>query len=186
MMQHLFQGIQYLIQEGIISVSSSASSDSKNEGIPSWIKNNADWWSQGAISDNDFLKGIEYLVENGIISVSSGNETLQIGGVDLSHASPVFGETDAPVTIIEFGDYQCPNCQKWFLNTKPDIVTNYIDTGKANLYFVDLAFLGDDSLTASAATYCAEEQGLYWEYHSYLYSNQRGIDGGWADVASLH
>ena len=178
-------GIQYLIQEGIISVSSSSSSDSKNEKIPNWIKNNADWWSQGAISDNDFLKGIEYLVENGIISVSSGNETLEIGGVDLSQASPVFGDVDAPVTIIEFGDYQCPNCQKWFLNTKPDIVTNYIDTGKANLYFVDLAFLGDDSLTASAATYCAEEQGLYWEYHSYLYLNQRGIDGGWADVASL-
>ena len=38
-------------------------------------------------------------------------------------------------------------------------MTNYIDTGKANLYFVDLAFLGDDSLTASAATYCADEQG---------------------------
>ena len=180
-------GIQYLIQEGIISVSSSSSGDSKNEGIPNWIKNNAGWWSEGAISDNDFLKGIEYLVENGIISVSSSsdNETLEIGGVDLSQASPVFGEVDAPVTIIEFGDYQCPNCQKWFLNTKPDIVTNYIDTGKANLYFVDLAFLGDDSLTASAATYCAEEQSLYWEYHSYLYSNQRGIDGGWADVASL-
>ena len=180
-------GIQYLIQEGIISVGSSSSDDSKNEGIPNWIKNNAGWWSEGAISDNDFLKGIEYLVENGIISVSSSsdNETLEIGGVDLSQASPVFGEVDASVTIIEFGDYQCPNCQKWFLNTKPDIVTNYIDTGKANLYFVDLAFLGDDSLTASAATYCAEEQSLYWEYHSYLYSNQRGIDGGWADVASL-
>ena len=181
-------GIQYLISEGIIFVSSTtAGSDSKNEGIPNWIKNNADWWSQGVISDNDFLTGIEYLVENGIISVlpPSNSEKLEIGGVDLSYASPVFGDDDAPVTIIEFGDYQCPNCQKWFLNTKPDIVTNFIDTGKTNLYFVDLAFLGDDSLTASAATYCAEEQGFYWEYHSTLYSNQRGIDGGWADVSSL-
>ena len=183
-------GIQYLISEGIISVSSTtAGSDSKSEGIPKWIKNNAHWWSQGAISDNDFLTGIEYLVENGVISVSSSSssstEKLEIGGVNLSFASPVFGEDDAPVTIIEFGDYQCPNCQKWFLNTKPDIVTNFIDTGKANLYFVDLAFLGDDSLTASAASYCAEEQGLYWEYHSSLYSNQRGIDGGWADIPSL-
>ena len=51
---------------------------------------------------------------------------------------------------------------------------------------MDLAFLGDDSLTASAATYCAGEQGKYWEYHSYLYLNQRGIDGGWADSSSLH
>jgi protein-disulfide isomerase len=175
-------GIQFLIQEEIISVSA-VSSEAKSDDIPKWIKSNADWWSQGLITDNDFLKGIEFLVENGIISVFG--DPLSIGGVDLSQASPIFGSVDSPVTIIEFGDYQCPNCQKWFLNTKPDIVTNYIDTGKANLYFVDLAFLGDDSLTAAAATYCAGEQERYWDYHSYLYSNQRGIDGGWADASSL-
>ena len=54
-----------------------------------------------------------------------------------------------------------------------------------DLYFVDVAFLGNDSLPASSATYCAEEQGMYWEYHSYLYSNQRGIDSGWANTDSL-
>jgi len=180
-------GIQFLIREEIISVSSQ-STKSGNDEIPGWIKNNADWWAKGLISDDDFLKGIEYLVENGIISVAADETSeskLNIGGVDLSQASPMFGSSDADVTIIEFGDYQCPNCKKWFLNTKPDILTNYIDTGKANLYFVDLAFLGDDSLPAAAATYCADEQGLYWEYHSYLYSHQRGIDSGWADHSSL-
>ena len=180
-------GIQFLIQEEIISVSSQ-STESGNDEIPGWIKNNADWWAKGLISDDDFLKGIEYLVENGIISVAatmSESKSLSIGGVDLSQASPMFGSADADVTIIEFGDYQCPNCKKWFLNTKPDIVTNYIETGKANLYFVDFAFLGDDSLTAAVATYCADEQGIYWDYHSYLYSNQSGIDGGWANYSSL-
>ena len=139
------------------------------------------------ITDNDFLTGIAYLVENGIISTTKTSESkpLSIGGVDLSQASPIFGSSDAKVTIIEFGDYQCLNCKKWFLNTKPDILTNYINTGKANLYFVDLAFLGDDSLPAAAATYCANEQGLYWDYHSYLYSNQRGIDSSWTDYSSL-
>ena len=64
-------GIQYLIKERIISVSSSSSSANENttQEIPDWIKNNADWWSQEMISDNDFLKGIEFLVENGIITV---------------------------------------------------------------------------------------------------------------------
>jgi len=62
-------GIQYLIKEGIISVSSSQSVENNSGEIPKWIKNNADWWSQGAISDNDFLKGIEFLVKNGIIQV---------------------------------------------------------------------------------------------------------------------
>jgi len=156
--------------------------------VPAWVKNNAEWWAKGLISDDDFLKGIEYLVENGIISISgtmSESKPFNIGAVDLSQASPIFGSADAEVTIIEFGDYQCPNCKKWFLNTKPDIVTNYIDTGKANLYFVDFAFLGDDSITSAIATYCADEQGLYWDYHSHLYSNQSGIDGGWANYSSL-
>jgi hypothetical protein len=64
-------GIQYLIKEGIITIpeTSAASETTDDQEIPSWIKNNADWWSQGLISDNDFLKGIQFLVENGIIKV---------------------------------------------------------------------------------------------------------------------
>ena len=109
----------------------------------------------------------------------------QIGTVNTSLGSPVLGTSDAPITIIEFGDYQCSNCKKWFLDTKPDIVTNYIDTRKVKLVFVDIAFLGKDSGPASIATYCAEEQGRYWDYHGFLYSNQLSIDNGWANSDSL-
>ena len=109
----------------------------------------------------------------------------QVGNVNTSLASPVLGSASAPVTIIEFGDYQCSNCKKWFLDTKPDIMTNYIETGKANLIFVDIAFLGQDSIPASRATYCAEDQVKYWDYHAFLYSNQMSIDNGWANVDSL-
>ena len=93
------------------------------------------------------------------------------GTVNTSMSSPILGSPDAPVTIIEFGDYQCPSCKKWFLDSKPQIISNLIDTGKANLIFIDIALLGKDSLPASAATYCAEEQGQYWNYHDLLYSN---------------
>ena len=182
-------GIQFLINEEIIAISSTVvDSENTSDTIPAWIKSNADWWSQGLISDDDFLKGIKFLVENGIISVETEKPNpnfFEIGGVDLSQASPILGSDDAMVTIIEFGDYQCPKCKQWFVNTKPELVTNYIDSGIVNLYFVDIAFLGNDSLTASSATYCAEEQGMYWEYHSYLYSNQRRIDSGWANTDSL-
>jgi len=109
----------------------------------------------------------------------------QVGDVNTSLGSSLLGSASAPVTIIEFGDYQCPNCKIWFLSTKPDIVTNYIDMGKANLIFVDIAFLGKDSMPAARATYCAEEQGRYWDYHAFLYSNQMGVDNGWADIDSL-
>ena len=64
-------GIQYLIKEEImqIPVTEEIGTLTETEEIPSWIKNNADWWSQGLISDDDFVKGIQYLVENGIIVV---------------------------------------------------------------------------------------------------------------------
>jgi hypothetical protein len=64
-------GIQYLIKEGIMTIPEtvkSTTTDGSHE-IPAWIKNNADWWSQGMISDDDFVKGIQFLVENGIITV---------------------------------------------------------------------------------------------------------------------
>ena len=108
-----------------------------------------------------------------------------IGGVDLSMASPIRGSPDAKITIIEFGDYQCPKCYSWFTKEKPKIESQYISTGKANLVFVDLSFLGSDSDSASIASYCADEQGKYWQYHSTLYKNQGGIQSGWASNANL-
>ena len=64
-------GIQFLIKEGIISVprSSSPLETEVSDGVPGWIKNNASWWAQGLLTDDDFLKGIQYLVEHGIIRV---------------------------------------------------------------------------------------------------------------------
>jgi len=186
--QTFVSGIQFLIKEKIITVTSSPESSEKTNEIPEWIKNNANWWSEGLITDDDFLKGIEFLVSNGIISVEAtvfNSENLQIGEVDLSNASPALGSKDAPITIIEFGDYQCPNCKNWFDNTKSEIITDYVETGKVKLYFVDAAHLGSDSISAARASYCAEDQEQYWDFHDYLYSKAAGIQNGWADVESL-
>ena len=64
-------GIQFLIKEGILNVpqTNSASPQEGNTGIPGWIKSNAEWWAQGLLTEDDFLKGIQYLVEKGIIRV---------------------------------------------------------------------------------------------------------------------
>ncbi len=110
----------------------------------------------------------------------------QHGTISTAMGSPILGNLDAPVTIVEFGDYQCHQCYNWFHNTKPLIKDNYIESGKANLIFVDLAFLGRDSPKAAQATYCAEDQGMYWQYHEILYNNQESqIDGGWANTERL-
>jgi len=139
--------------------------------------------------------GIAAVVIIAIIASASvsqtGNEALNLdmgqthGTVSTAMGSPILGSDLAPITIIEFGDYQCEQCYNWYHNTKDSIVQNYIETGKANLIFVDLAILGRDSPKAAAATYCAEEQGKYWEYHDLLYNFQEGVDSGWANSERL-
>ena len=125
-------------------------------------------------------------------SFSSSSETVNLdmernhGTVSTAMGSPILGDPTAPVTIVEFGDYQCHQCYNWFHNTKPAITEQYIETGKANLIFVDLAFLGRDSIPAAMASYCAEDQGMYWQYHDMLYNAQESkIDSGWANSERL-
>ena len=123
---------------------------------------------------------------------SSTNETFDVdmtrthGSISTAMGSPILGDPLAPVTIVEFGDYQCHQCHNWFVNTKPMIMRDYIETGKANLVFVDFAFLGKDSPKAAQATYCADDQNMYWEYHGTLYTSQESkIDNGWANTERL-
>ena len=107
--------------------------------------------------------------------------------INLENGSPALGSESAPITIVEFGDYQCEACYAWFHHTRDTLIDNYIETGKAKLVFVDLPFLGRDSITAAQASYCAEDQGKYWEYHSILYTFQDGHpDSGWADRDRLN
>lgn len=132
----------------------------------------------------------------GIIAVIAGiiGVVAATGGVDLSptkttmntnNGSPILGSESAPVTIIEFGDYQCPFCQKWNTQTKPLIEQSYIDSGKVKLIYIDLPIVGADSLKAHASSYCADEQGLYWKYHDHLYKNQGHENDGWARAEKL-
>ena len=98
---------------------------------------------------------------------------------------PILGSQTATVTIVEIGDYQCPACKSWFDNTRQDIIENYVDTGKANLVFIDMPFIGADSVSAAEATYCADDQGMYWDYHVKLYQFQQHENDGWANIDRL-
>ena len=107
--------------------------------------------------------------------------------INLENGSPPLGSESARITIVEFGDYQCEACYAWFHNTRDTLIDNYIETGKAKLVFVDLPFLGRDSPKAAQASYCAEDQEKYWEYHTILYTFQDGHpDSGWADRDRLN
>lgn len=103
----------------------------------------------------------------------------------LANASPVLGNPDAKVTLVEFGDYQCHFCNVFFHETEGQIITDYVDTGKVKMVFKDYNIIGPDSVTASHGAHCANNQGMFWEYHDTLYSHWTGENNGWASYENL-
>lgn len=88
------------------------------------------------------------------------------------------GDPKAPVTVIEFGDFQCPFCGRYAADTAPQVEQQYIKAGKVRFGFVNFAFLGSESTWAAEAAECAADQNQYWEYHDKLYSSQSGENQG--------
>jgi len=102
------------------------------------------------------------------------------------NASPILGDLNAPLTMIEFGDYQCTFCKKFFHETEESIITNYVETGKVKILFKDFIVVNDDSVNAASAAHCANDQKMFWQYHSTLYNNWDGEGTGWASSEQLH
>ncbi|MBU0460332.1 MAG: thioredoxin domain-containing protein [Nanoarchaeota archaeon] len=85
----------------------------------------------------------------------------------------VKGNPDATVTIVEFSEFQCPFCAKFFQETYPLIIKNYVDTGKVNYVFRDFPLdFHQNAQKAAEAAECAGEQDKYYEMHDYLFTNQ--------------
>jgi len=99
--------------------------------------------------------------------------------------SPVLGDPNAPITILEWGDYQCTFCYKFHQETLNKIDEEYIKTGKVKIIFKDFPLNGPDSKLAAEATYCAHDQNKYWQYHNQLYENWAGERTGWITIEAL-
>ena len=103
----------------------------------------------------------------------------------IKNGSPIMGNIDAPITILEWGDYQCTYCYKFHQNTLEVINEEFIKTGKVKIIFKDYPLNGPDSKLAAEASYCAQDQQKYWEYHNELYDNWGGERTGWITRESL-
>ncbi|MBS3155475.1 DsbA family protein [Candidatus Woesearchaeota archaeon] len=89
---------------------------------------------------------------------------------------PMEGNKNAPVTIVEFSDFQCPFCGKFYKEVFPEIETKYIKTGKVRLVFRDYPLgFHEFAQKASEAAECADEQGKFWQYHNKLFENQDAL-----------
>lgn len=89
------------------------------------------------------------------------------------------GDPNAPITITEYSDFQCPYCRIFFENTEALLMEQYVDTG--TVYFVYKSvgeFIGAESKIAAEAAYCAGDQGKFWEMHDIIFANQTGENVG--------
>ena len=102
-----------------------------------------------------------------------GKSIDEAGGVG---TLPVKGDENAPVTIIEFSDYQCPACRGYNQEIFPKIEEEYINTGKAKYYFRDFPLSYHQyAQKAAEASRCANDQGKFWEYHSKVFESQETL-----------
>ena len=101
------------------------------------------------------------------------------------NGSPIMGESNAKITIVEFGDYQCTFCYKFHKNTLNEIYNKYIQTGQIKYVYKDYPLNGSDSILAAEASYCADDQNKYWLYHDELFENWAGEKTGWINKNSL-
>lgn len=87
---------------------------------------------------------------------------------------PVLGNKNAPVTLIEFSDYECPFCKKYFTETYPQVKKDYIDTGKVKMVFRDLPLgFHQNAPKEAEAAECARKQGgdsVYFKYHDQIFT----------------
>jgi protein-disulfide isomerase len=92
--------------------------------------------------------------------------------------SPTKGEDDAPVTLIEYSDYQCPFCARHYREVMPILQKDYIDTGKLRFIMREnpIPSLHRNAMNASIAALCAGEQDRYWDMHNMLFENQKELD----------
>lgn len=129
-------------------------------------------------------------------SPAGDRETAQIGGTPQAQNKPVdvkanpddhiLGNKDAKVTIVVYADFRCSYCERFYTQTEKQLIADYVNTGKARFIFRNFAFLGQQSTWASEAAECATEQGKYWEYYNWLFSNQApGSDLNYYSKANL-
>lgn len=102
----------------------------------------------------------------------------------VTESDPVLGNPDAPVTIVEFSDFQCPYCRSFWLSTYPQLKKDYIDTGKVKLVYRNFPLPFHSAAMPSAiGGQCAEDQGKFWEYHDELFAQQMKLEADPTRVA---
>ncbi len=112
-------------------------------------------------------------------------QSTHTGGTISQGPGNTMGDPNAPVKMVEYADFQCPYCQRYWQETEPQIIDAYVKTGKVYYEYRSVgAFIGPESEAAAQAAYCAGDQGKFWEYRAVLFSHWTGENVG--DFSDSH
>jgi len=121
-------------------------------------------------------QSVQTQIQNSQASANpSNNGIVQISLDD----DPLLGDFNAPITIVEFGDFQCPFCKRFHQLTLPELKSNYIDKGIVNLVWKDFPIqsIHQNAVATSIAGECADDQGVFWELHDRFFVEQGNWQG---------
>ncbi len=123
------------------------------------IASNAGWFgkSKGGGSGTADVGGND-------VGLGAAADVLKIGERDV-----IMGDLNAPLTIVEYADFQCPFCGRFYETTGKQIREDYVKTGKVKVIYRDLAFLGPESVASAEAAECSKDQKSFWAFHDALY-----------------
>src|SRR3989344_5308544 len=138
----------------------------QNQVVPVFVTKDGEYFVQAAVP----LDGS--VIDDGTTPPNAN------GPIEVSVDDDAFiGEENALVTIVEFSDYQCPFCERFYLQTLDQLKKEYIDTGKVKLVYRDFPLdFHPNAQKAAEAAECAGEQNKYWEMHNKLFES--GVEGG--------
>jgi protein-disulfide isomerase len=119
------------------------------------IASNSGWFKSGGNSGGTIQNGGD---------LGSAADVLKIGERDV-----IMGDPKAPITVVEYADFQCPFCGRFYETTGKEIREQYVKSGKVKMIYRDLAFLGPESLAAAEAAECSKDQKSFWAFHDALY-----------------
>ena len=129
----------------------------------------------------------QLLVETPTITNIEKQQNMSNLATLVKNGSPMLGNINAPLTLVEFGDYQCSYCKRHFDQTHDLIMKNYVATSKVKILFKDMIVTpGEDSVNAAHAAHCAKDQGMFWKYHYMLYNSWEGESTGWVTDDNLN
>jgi protein-disulfide isomerase len=121
----------------------------------------------------------------GLIAVIVGIGLIAVVGLPaagrnaaITSATKVLGNANAPITLEEYADFQCPACDVFARGTLKQIEDKYVKSGTVKIVFHHFAFIGEESIRAGEAAECANEQGEFWEMYDTIFANQGGENTG--------